>query len=114
MPTYTYACDSCGNRFDIFQKFSDEPVRDCPSCGNPIRKVFHASGIVFKGSGWYINDSRPKASDSGSSDSKSDSTTDTKTEAKTDSKSEPKTETKTESKTETKSDSKPASKTEAA
>jgi putative FmdB family regulatory protein len=95
MPTYTYACNSCGNRFDIFQKFSDEPVRDCPDCGEPVRKVFHASGIVFKGSGWYINDSRGKSS----GDSSSPATTDAKSTSG-DSATEVKTETKTETKTE--------------
>jgi putative FmdB family regulatory protein len=109
MPTYTYACNSCGNRFDIFQKFSDEPVRDCPNCGEPVRKVFHASGIVFKGSGWYINDSRGKSSSDSSS-----TTSEAKAETKTDSAGESKTETKTESPATPAPESKPASGKEAA
>lgn len=59
MPTYAYRCTACSHEFEVFQKFSDEPLTECPECGSPIRKVFQPVGIVFKGSGWYINDSRP-------------------------------------------------------
>lgn len=69
MPTYTYQCSECDSAFEQFQKFSEEPLTVCPSCGGPIKRVMHAPGIVFKGSGWYINDSRK----SGSSDSSSPS-----------------------------------------
>ena len=58
MPLYEYECQSCGIRFERQQRFTDEPVRECPECGASVRKVFHPAGIVFKGSGWYINDSR--------------------------------------------------------
>jgi putative FmdB family regulatory protein len=58
MPTYVYGCDSCGHRFEKFQKFSDAPLTDCPECGANIRKIFQPAGIVFKGSGWYYTDSR--------------------------------------------------------
>jgi putative FmdB family regulatory protein len=72
MPTYTYQCSSCGVNFEQFQKFSDEPLTTCPSCSGAVRRVIHPVGVVFKGSGWYINDSRG---------TNTASTTDTKTPA---------------------------------
>ena len=60
MPTYEYACTSCGNRFEIFQRIDDDPVTVCEACGGALRKVFHPAGIVFKGSGFYATDSRSK------------------------------------------------------
>ena len=62
MPTYVYACDSCGAQFEQFQSFKDEPLRTCPSCASAVRRVFQPVGIVFKGSGWYITDSRKASS----------------------------------------------------
>ena len=63
MPTYVYACDSCGAQFEQFQSFKDEPLRDCPRCAQAaLRRVFQPVGIVFKGSGWYITDSRGASS----------------------------------------------------
>jgi putative FmdB family regulatory protein len=70
MPTYEYACVQCGNRFDIFQRIGDEPLRICDVCGGDLRKVFHPAGIVFKGSGFYKTDSRQAA---GKSEKKSGS-----------------------------------------
>ncbi|MCJ7695201.1 MAG: zinc ribbon domain-containing protein [Anaerolineaceae bacterium] len=59
MPTYTYHCESCGVRFDQYQKFTDEPLTLCPECGEvSLRKVFQPVGIVFKGSGFYSTDHR--------------------------------------------------------
>ena len=58
MPTYEYRCTSCGHQFEKVQKFTDEAIKVCPVCGQTVRKVFHPAGVVFKGSGWYINDSR--------------------------------------------------------
>lgn len=62
MPTYTYQCDSCGHGFEAVQRFADDPLSECPQCGAPIRRVIQPVGVVFKGSGWYITDSRPKSS----------------------------------------------------
>ena len=62
MPTYVYACDTCGSQFDQFQSFKDEPLRVCPACAGAVRRVFQPVGIVFKGSGWYITDSRKSSS----------------------------------------------------
>jgi len=58
MPTYEYACTSCGHHLEVFQSFSEEPLASCPSCGGDLRKVFGSIGIVLKGSGFYRNDSR--------------------------------------------------------
>jgi putative FmdB family regulatory protein len=58
MPVYEYACKSCGHRFDLKQSFHDEPVATCPECGAHVQRVLHPAGIIFKGSGWYITDSR--------------------------------------------------------
>ena len=75
MPTYVYRCDDCGHQFELFQRMSDDPVDTCPQCGSKVRRVIHPVGVVFKGSGWYINDSRAKNSANGSS---SDDKTETK------------------------------------
>ncbi len=58
MPTYVYGCDTCGHKFEKFQKFADAPLTECPECGARIRKIFQPAGIVFKGSGWHYTDSR--------------------------------------------------------
>lgn len=58
MPTYEYACTSCGHHLEIFQSFSEEPLTTCPNCGGDLRKVFGSIGIVLKGSGFYRTDSR--------------------------------------------------------
>lgn len=58
MPTYEYACDSCGHNFEAFQKMSEAPLSSCPSCGKNVRRVLSGGlGISFKGSGFYVNDS---------------------------------------------------------
>ena len=62
MPTYQYACTECGENLEAVQKFSDDPLTVCPACGGKLRKVFSAVGIVFKGSGFYRNDSRVSSS----------------------------------------------------
>jgi putative FmdB family regulatory protein len=59
MPVYSYRCNNCGVQFDRHQKFSEEPLKDCPECGKPeLRKMFQPVGIVFKGSGFYSTDHR--------------------------------------------------------
>ena len=95
MPTYEYECLACKKRFERFQKFSDPPVTECPECGSQVRKVLFPAGIVFKGSGWYITDSRPSSSSDGGPSATVPAASETKT-------TESKAETKTESKTETK------------
>lgn len=101
MPTYVYACDACGAQFEQFQSFKDEPVRTCPRCSNGVRRVFQPVGIVFKGSGWYITDSRKSNSASVAADdagSKGAADTSSKTDASSQPKAEAKSETKSESK----------------
>ena len=63
MPTYQYSCTECGERIEAVQKFTDEPLQVCSVCGGKLRKVFSAVGIVFKGSGFYRNDSRSGSKD---------------------------------------------------
>jgi putative FmdB family regulatory protein len=59
MPVYSYRCNNCGVQFDRHQKFSEEPLKDCPECGKPeLRKLYQPVGIVFKGSGFYSTDHR--------------------------------------------------------
>ena len=71
MPTYVYRCDACSHQFELFQRMSDDPLDTCPECEGSVRQVIHPVGVVFKGSGWYINDSRSKSSTDGSGDSSS-------------------------------------------
>ena len=61
MPTYEYACTACGERLEAVQKFTDDPLTVCPACEGKLRKLFSPVGIVFKGSGFYRNDSRVSA-----------------------------------------------------
>jgi putative FmdB family regulatory protein len=57
MPLYEYACESCGARVEVIQKFSDAPLVTCPTCGaDALSRVVSAPAITFKGSGWYITD----------------------------------------------------------
>ena len=72
MPTYSYACTECDNRFDAVQAFTEDALTTCPQCSGRLRKLFNSVGVVFKGSGFYRTDSREAsksavASDSGSS-----------------------------------------------
>ena len=89
MPTYEYTCKGCGQTFEAFQSFSEKPLRKHADCGGELQKVFHARGVVFKGSGFYTTDSR-----SSSSSRKTDSSSKDETPAK---KSEPTTKTGTSS-----------------
>ena len=64
MPTYQYRCTECGNELEAVQKFTDDALTVCPQCQGRLKKVFSAVGIVFKGSGFYRNDSRGSSSGS--------------------------------------------------
>ncbi len=61
MPTYSYACTECDNKFDVVQAFSDDALTECPKCDGRLRKLFGKVGVVFKGSGFYRTDSREAA-----------------------------------------------------
>ena len=74
MPRYDYECLSCSHVFELKQSFSDEPVADCPECGNRSRRKFHAVPVIYKGSGFYTTDyarSNLRANGTGSSSSDS-------------------------------------------
>ncbi|MCE7078975.1 FmdB family zinc ribbon protein [Streptomyces sp. ST2-7A] len=64
MPTYQYQCTACGDGLEVVQKFTDDALTECPACDGRLKKVFSAVGIVFKGSGFYRNDSRGATSGS--------------------------------------------------
>lgn len=64
MPTYGYQCNACNHTFEVFQKITDEPLQECEKCGGEVRRLLYPVGIVFKGSGFHINDYRkPEKSD---------------------------------------------------
>ncbi len=73
MPTYSYACTDCDNKFDVQQSFSDDSLTTCPQCEGKLRKLFNSVGVVFKGSGFYRTDSRSGSGSLPSGDSKSSS-----------------------------------------
>lgn len=79
LPTYGYQCEEHKHEFSVFQAMKDDPIKVCPTCGSPVKRLLYPVGIVFKGSGWYINDSRPPdKSESGASDKASEKSGDSK------------------------------------
>ena len=80
MPTYEYRCTECGHDLEAVQKFSDAALTECPNCGGRLRKVFNAVGVVFKGSGFYRNDSRKPDTNGDSSGNGDSKTTETKSD----------------------------------
>ncbi|WP_041623454.1 FmdB family zinc ribbon protein [Spirochaeta thermophila] len=72
MPTYEYECTSCGHVFEAFQSISEEPIRECPECGNTVRRLISGgTGVIFKGSGFYVTDSKKNSSSSEKKEKKS-------------------------------------------
>ena len=101
MPRYDYECDSCHHRFELKQSFDSEPVATCPQCEHTARRKFHSVPVVFKGSGWYVNDygkrgtaAATESKDSADSTAKSDGDGDAKSAKKSGAKA--KSDTKTE------------------
>ncbi|MFJ6943231.1 FmdB family zinc ribbon protein [Streptomyces wuyuanensis] len=88
MPTYQYQCTACGEGLEAVQKFTDDALTECPGCQGRLKKVFSAVGIVFKGSGFYRNDSRGSSSSSSpsSSSAKSSSSSSSSASSSSDSK----------------------------
>ncbi len=92
MPTYVYECSKCGEELEVWQSFTDDPLKKHPGCGGKLTKVYQPVGIVLKGPGFYKTDSRngkkSSSTDSGSSDSSSakESKSESKSESKTDTK----------------------------
>jgi len=89
MPTYEYECKSCAHNFEVFQSMSDEPLKECPKCGNEVRRlIFGGSGVIFKGSGFYVTD-KGKGSSKSSAAAGTSSHSAAKTEKKTDAAASP-------------------------
>ncbi|MFJ3416921.1 FmdB family zinc ribbon protein [Streptomyces sp. NPDC086082] len=81
MPTYQYQCTECGEGLEAVQKFTDDALTECPNCGGRLKKVYSAVGIVFKGSGFYRNDSRGSSSSSTPATPKPSTSSDSKPSA---------------------------------
>lgn len=73
MPTYSYQCTECGDRFDIVQAFTDDALTTCKRCSGRLRKRFNSVGVVFKGSGFYRTDSRESSKKSAATNGSSSS-----------------------------------------
>jgi putative FmdB family regulatory protein len=112
VPTYVYACKSCGEQFEVIQKMSDAALKECRTCPGEVRRVIFPPAVVYKGTGFYVTDykngGRKSDSESGAASSSESSSTssDTKSEAKSDTKSEAKSETKSDSSSTTKTEPK--------
>jgi putative FmdB family regulatory protein len=77
MPTYEYECKSCGHGFEVFQSMSDPPLKDCPECGKEVRRlILGGTGVIFKGSGFYVTD-KGKTANSGTSKKETPASSDT-------------------------------------
>ena len=100
MPTYQYQCTECGEGLEAVQKFTDDSLTECPSCEGRLKKVFSAVGVVFKGSGFYRNDSRSSSSSSSSGSSGSSDSSSSAKSSSTDSSSSSGSEKKSEKKSE--------------
>jgi putative FmdB family regulatory protein len=106
VPTYGYRCTACAHEFERFQKITEDPIRECESCGELVKRILYPAGIQFKGSGFYVTDYKGGGEKSnGSGSAKSGESGDGKA---SESGSEAKTEAKAETKTESKAESKPA------
>ncbi len=108
MPLYEYQCESCGQAVDKRHGFDESMADRCEHCGGKLKRTFSPAGIVFKGSGFYVTDSRKSSGSSGASAEKKPESTSASSESKSEpaaaseTKSETKPETKSESKAETK------------
>lgn len=76
MPIYDYHCDHCGHAFSAVQRFVDDAIAACPSCGRPPRRLLSNPALVFKGSGWYKTDSRGPEKKSGGANTEGGGSTD--------------------------------------
>lgn len=70
MPTYEYACTQCENRVEVHQSFTDAPLESCEICGGRLRRIFHAVGVMFKGSGFYSTDAKSSSAKAASNGGK--------------------------------------------
>lgn len=83
MPTYVYRCKDCEHQFETIQRITAEPLRECPECKGEVTRLLFPVGIVFKGSGFHINDYPSSKSTAGSSSGKSAAKPETKSDTKT-------------------------------
>lgn len=81
MPRYDYRCSDCGHEFEVKQRFSDEPSASCGECGGEARRVIHSVPVVFKGSGFYVNDYGKGSGSNGSAGSDAPSSSDAKADS---------------------------------
>lgn len=83
MPTYEYKCLNCGHTFEVFQSMSSEPVKECPKCGGPVKRLI-GSGLspIFKGSGFYQTDYKNNSGKPSPSKKKESKKEETKKESK--------------------------------
>ncbi len=94
MPIYEYRCEKCGNQFEIIQKFSDRPLKSCPSCKVRLTKLISQAAFQLKGSGWYVtdyarkSDTKPEKSTEAKNGDKAKSTSETSSKTETPVKSE--------------------------
>src|SRR5438477_13030535 len=72
MPLYEYKCHSCGEKFEVIQKFSDAPLKTHPNCGGEVERLISTSALKFKGSGWYVTDYASSGNGGKDSEQKSD------------------------------------------
>jgi putative FmdB family regulatory protein len=89
VPTYQYVCTDCASELEAVQSFSDPSLTECPTCGGKLRKRFGAVGVVFKGSGFYRNDSRESRPGGATKSESSDKPASSDSASKTETKSEP-------------------------
>lgn len=82
MPTYGYKCVECDHTFEVFQKVTDDPIKECEKCKGSVRKLLYPVGIMFKGPGFHVTDYRKPDSKGGNGH------TETKSEPKAESKTE--------------------------
>ena len=102
MPIYGYACKSCEHTLDALQKMAEDPLVDCPACGEPApRRQLSAPRFRLKGKGWYETDFKKDnqrniagEQDASKADQKSDDKKDKKSDDKKDKKSDTKSDTK--------------------
>jgi putative FmdB family regulatory protein len=101
MPLYEYKCHSCGEVFEVLQKFSDEPLTVHEKCGGSLERLISPPAFQFKGSGWYVTDyakgGSSKPGKNGKEAGKESTKSETKSEAKSETKSDTKSDTKKES-----------------
>ncbi|MHB8483431.1 MAG: FmdB family zinc ribbon protein [Nitrospiria bacterium] len=83
MPIYEYECELCKHQFELIQKFSDLPAKECPLCKGNVRKLISSSGIMFKGKGWYVTDYSDKMKNKRGEEKIKSESNETKTSEKT-------------------------------